>query len=194
MVKCFQWRDIWGQAWIKTRRKSCTYLKTALSRQKWQDIGLGEGFLYLRIAWREINVSEAEWVRTGNQKATWSHSNANLGFKYIYLDACPEQNHLNFGYFPCSVQFKSVTQSCLTLSAPWTAALQASLPITNTQSLLKLMSIESVMPSNHLILSCPLLLQPSIFPRIRVFSTESVLHIRWPKYWSFRFSISPSNE
>ena len=77
---------------------------------------------------------------------------------------------------------------------PWTAALQASLSITNSRNLLKLMSIESVMPSNHLILYCPLLLLPSIFPSIRIFSNKSVLHIRWPKYWSFSFSISPSNE
>ena len=78
-------------------------------------------------------------------------------------------------------------------ATPWTAAHQASLSISNSQSLLKLMSIELVMPSNHLILCCPLLL-PSIFPSIRVFSSESVLCIRWPKYWSFSFSISPSNE
>ena len=71
---------------------------------------------------------------------------------------------------------------------------QASLSITNSQSLLKLMSIESVMPSNHLVLCHPFLLPPSIFPGIRVFSNESVLHIRWPRYWSFSFSISPSNE
>jgi len=77
---------------------------------------------------------------------------------------------------------------------PWTAAHQASLSITNSWSLLKLMSIESVMPSNHLILCRPLLLLPSIFPTIRVFSNESVLCIRWPKYWSFSFSISLSNE
>ena len=77
---------------------------------------------------------------------------------------------------------------------PWTAACQASVSITNSQSLLKLMSIEFVMLSNHLILCCPLLLPPSIFPSIRVFSNESVLHIRWPKYWSFSFSISPSND
>ena len=77
---------------------------------------------------------------------------------------------------------------------PWTAARQASLSITNSQSLLKLMSIESVMPSNHLILCCPLLLPPSIFTTIRVFSNESVLHIRWTKYWSFSFNISPSNK
>ena len=77
---------------------------------------------------------------------------------------------------------------------PWTTACQASLSITNSQSLLKLMSIELVMPSNHLILYHPLLLPPSILPNNRVFSKESVLHIRWPKGWSFSFSISPSNE
>ena len=77
---------------------------------------------------------------------------------------------------------------------PWTAAHQASLSITNSRSLLKLMSIESVLPSKYLILCRPLLLLPSIFPSIRVFSDESVLPIRWPKYWSFSFSISPSNE
>ena len=77
---------------------------------------------------------------------------------------------------------------------PWTAARQASLSITNSLSLLKLMPFELVMPSNHLILCRPLLLLPSIFPNIRVFSNESFLHIRWPKYWSFSFSISPSNE
>ena len=77
---------------------------------------------------------------------------------------------------------------------PWTAARQTSLSITNSQSLLKLMSIESVMPSNHHILCCPLLLLPSIFPSIRVFSNESALCIRWPKDWSFSFSLSPSNE
>ena len=86
--------------------------------------------------------------------------------------------------FSCSVMCDSVT--------PWTAAHQASLPITNAQSLLKLMSIQSVMPSNHLILSRPLLLPPSIFLSIRVFFNESVLHIRRPKYWSISFS--PSNE
>ena len=77
---------------------------------------------------------------------------------------------------------------------PWTAALQASLSITKSQSLLKLMSVTSVMPSNHLILCCSLLLSPSIFPRIRVLSNESALHIRWPKNWSFSFNISPYDE
>ena len=90
-----------------------------------------------------------------------------------------------------SVQLFSYVQYSVT---PWTAAHQASLSITNSRSLLKLMSIESVMPSNHLILCFPLILLPSVFPSIRVFSSESVLHIRWPKYWSFSFSISPSNE
>ena len=95
-----------------------------------------------------------------------------------------------------SVQFSSVQSlSCVQLFVTlWTAARQSSLSITNSQSLLKLMSIESVMPFNHLILCHPLLLLPSIFPSIRVFSNESILHTRWPKYWSFSFDISPSNE
>ena len=95
-----------------------------------------------------------------------------------------------------SSQFSSVQSlSCVWLFViPWIAARQASLPITNSQSLLKLMSIESMMPSSHLILCCPLLLPPPIFPSIRVFSNESALRMRWPKYWSFSFSISPSNE
>ena len=85
--------------------------------------------------------------------------------------------------------------SCVRLfGTPWTAARQASLFITNSQSLLRLMSIESVMPSNYLILCCPLLLLPSVFPSIRVFSNESALRMRWPKYWSFSFNISSSNE
>ena len=79
-------------------------------------------------------------------------------------------------------------------ATPWTAARQASLSITNSQSLLKLMSFESVMPCNHIILCRPLLLPPSIFPSIRVFSYEAALRIRWPKYWSFSFNISLSNE
>ena len=96
-----------------------------------------------------------------------------------------------------SVQFSSVQFSCSVVSdsvTPWTAARQASLPITNSRSLLKLMSIESVMPSNHLILCRPLLFLPPIPPSIRVFSNKSTLCMRWPKYWSFSFSITPSNE
>ena len=101
---------------------------------------------------------------------------------------------------PSLIYFASVSQSVQSLSrvrlfaTPWTEAFQASLSITNSQSLLKLMSIELVMPSNLLILCHPLLLPPSIFSSIRVFSNESALHIRWPKYWSFSFNISPSKE
>ena len=90
-----------------------------------------------------------------------------------------------------SIQFLSCVQLFVT---PWTVAHQASLSITNSRGLFKLMSKELVMPSNHLILCCPFLLPPSIFPSISVFSNESVLHMRWPKYWSCSFSISPSNE
>ena len=103
-----------------------------------------------------------------------------------------------------SSQWEKLNEHCISsvqslshvwlFATPWTSAHQASLSITNSQSLLKLMSIASVKPSNHLILCCPLLLPPSIFPSIRVFSKESVLCIRWPKYWNFNFSISPSNE
>ena len=98
--------------------------------------------------------------------------------------------------FSCAYHFSSIQllSHVQIFATPWTAARQAFLSITNSQSLLKLMPIESVRPSNHLILCCPLLLLPSIFPSIRVFSSESVLLIRWPKYWTFSFSISPSNE
>ena len=96
-------------------------------------------------------------------------------------------------YLFCVYSVQSL--SCVRLFVtPWSAACQSSLSITNSWNLLKLTSIESVMPSNHLVLCRPLLLQPSIFSSIRVFSSESVLHIMWPKYWSFSFSISPSNE
>ena len=93
-----------------------------------------------------------------------------------------------------SAQFSSVTQLCPTLCDPMNCSILGLLSITNSQSPPKSMSIESVMPSNHLILCCLLLLLPSIFPIIRVFSSESALHIRWPKCWSFSFSINPSNE
>ena len=98
---------------------------------------------------------------------------------------------MSFSRYFSSVQSFSHVQLFAT---PWTAACQASLSVNNSWSLLKLMSIELVMPSNHLLLCRPLLLPPSIFPSIRVFSNESALCIRWPKYWSFSFSISPSNE
>ena len=101
---------------------------------------------------------------------------------------------ISYPVYGTFVRFSSVASHVGLFVTPWTAARQASLSITNSWSLLKVMSIESVMPSNHLILCHPLLLLPSIFPSIRVFSNESVPHIRWPKYWSFSFSISPSNE
>ena len=100
---------------------------------------------------------------------------------------------LSLLYFFSSVQFNPL--SCVQLFAPpWTAAGQASLSITNSQSLLKVMPIEPVMPSNHLILCYPVLLLPSIYPSIKVFTNESVFRIRWSKYWGFSFSINPFNE
>ena len=110
----------------------------------------------------------------------------------MYLKIFGSLPNILFIYIISSVQFsRSIVSNSAT---PWTAAHQASLSITNSQCSLELMSIESVMPSNHLILCCPLLFSPSIFPSIRVFSGESILHIRWPRYWSFSFSISTSNE
>ena len=106
---------------------------------------------------------------------------------WILISFCHLKAEWDCQWF-CSVHLLSCVRPFAT---PWTAARQASLSISNSQSLLKLMSIESVIPSNHLILCCPLLLLPSIFPSTRVFSNESVLHIRWPKYWSFSFTISP---
>ena len=97
-------------------------------------------------------------------------------------------------YWTTSILLFSHSVTSQRFVTPWTAAHQACLSLTISWSLLKLVSIESVMPSNHLILCQPLLLPPSVFPSIRIFSNESVLHIRWPKYWGFSFSISPSNE
>ena len=126
---------------------------------------------------------------------TWSFVNIVVSRDLsVYLDRMLHRKYNLAIRSPGSVQFSSVAQSCLTLCDPWTAVCQASLSITNSWSLLKLMSIELVIPSNYLIFCRPLLLLPSIFPSIRVFSNESGLHIRWPKYWSFSFSISPSSE
>ena len=117
----------------------------------------------------------------------------------LLMTICPDV-HLCPTYNPNTSSQKGQFSSVQSLShdrlfaTPWTAECQASLSITNSRSFLKLMSIESVMLSNHLILCCPLLLPPSVFPRIRVFSNESILCIRWPKYWSFSLSISPSIE
>ena len=121
-----------------------------------------------------------------------SHWSINMSFPVSKL------SHLNYSGFIINLDIWWVVVQLLShvwlFATPWTAICQASLSFTISQNLLKLMSIESVMPSNHLILCHPLLLPPSIFPSIRVFSNESALHIRWPKYWSFSFSVSPSNE
>ena len=128
--------------------------------------------------------------------ALWDFKSCSFDVYLVWTSNCTGINqHCLFpvNYF-CIPYFSSVQSlsHVQLFETPWTAAHQASLSITNSWSLLKIMSIESVMPSNHLILCCPLLLPPSIFPSIRVFSNESVLHITWPKYWSFSFSISPS--
>ena len=115
-------------------------------------------------------------MHTGAHTYTLTHTHEALKYNLLMFSSVQSLSHVRL------------------FVTPWTAARQTSLSITNSRSLLKLMSIESVMPSNHLILCCPLLLPPSIFPSIRVFSNESVLLIRWPKYWSFSFNISPSNE
>ena len=133
-----------------------------------------------------------------------SHLKAFIHTFHLYLsspcypspDCLPSPCYL-LGPMSGPARTQSVQCSCSVMSdsvTPWTAAHQDSLSMTNSRSLLKLISIESVMPFNHLILCHPLLHPPSIFPSIRVFSNESVLCIRWPKYWSFSFSISPSNE
>ena len=109
------------------------------------------------------------------------------------VDSLP-RSHLVSPYEKIQFNNSSVTQSCPTLCDPMDAACQASLSVTNSQSLLKLLSIDLVMPSNHLILCHPLLLLPSIFPSIRIFSSKSALRISWPEYWSFSFSIIPPNE
>ena len=140
-----------------------------------------------RIEWslHKGSLQESKWNKINKITSVryWAHWSVSMDFSLRI-----------FMWY--SVQFSSVQllSRVWLFATPWTAAYQASLSITNSWSLLKLMSIESVMPSNHLILCRPLLLLPSIFPSIRVFSTDSVLHIRWPKYWSFSFSISPSNE
>ena len=115
---------------------------------------------------------------------------------YIQYMSLENFKYLKMRYHYTVIQFNSVQwlSHVWLIATPWTAACQASLSINNSWSLLKLMSNRLMMPSSHLILCHPLLLLPSIFPSIRVFSNESVLHIRWPKYWSFSFSISTSNE
>ena len=140
------------------------------------------------------------WPAPWEQNAGFKASVAADGQRSVCLYRAAQSSSVLWGPFldsdSKSIRFSSVQLfSCVQhFTTPWTTACQASLSITNSQSLLKLMSIELVMPSNHLILCRPLLFPPSIFPSIRVFSKESVLCIRWPKYWNFSFSISPSNE
>ena len=136
-----------------------------------------------------LNVMSSSWRIRGPGSIRYDRSKWSPG------------SHLIMGKMPMasagvSEMFSSVQslRHVWLFVTPWTAARQASLSITNSRSLLKLMSTELVMPSNHLILCCSLLLLPSIFPSTRVFSNESALHTRWPKYWSFSFNISPSNE
>ena len=149
--------------------------------------GLNLGLLHCRQIFYHLShqgspVSSYDW--------------STIHFLMICLTKIKDKDFLRW----CSIWYPEALSSVQSLShvrlfaTPWTAARQASLSITNSQSLLKLMSIKSVMPSNHLILYHPLLLLPLIFPSIRVFSNESALCIRWPKYWSFRCNISPTNE
>ena len=131
-----------------------------------------------------------------NGRCIWTWNSLGLWLLFFHLTKRKHCYHFPESIGGWSVQFSSIKSlsHIRFFVIPWTAACQASLSITNSQSLLKFISIESVMPSNHLMLCCPLLLLPSVFPSIRVFSSESVLHIRWPKYWSFSFNIIPSNE
>ena len=116
-------------------------------------------------------------------------------YLYSKRSCCKQLTRNSYGCsFMPSVQFSSVAQSCPALCDPMDCSTPGLPAITNSRRPPKPMSIQLMMPSNHLILCCPLLLLPSIFPSIRVFSNESILRIRWPKYWSFRFSLSPSNE
>ena len=141
-------------------------------------------------------VPQLETVKQQSDPKSWDWTLYDLGFfkpfqpQVSWMCFLPAQGPKN-NYF--HKQFSSV-QSLRLFVTPWTVARQASLSITNCRSLPKLMSIDSVMPSSHLILCHPFHLLPSTFPSIRVFSNESALHIRWPKYWSFSFNISPSNE
>ena len=136
-------------------------------------------------------------IITSNLNVVLESSPPQMSFHYV-MDDSLRLNNLQNDYLIqhlilCSSYVQLLSRVWLFVT-PWTVAHKASLPITNSRSLLKLISIELVMPSNHLIPCHPLLLPPSIFPSIRVFSNESILHIRWPKYWTFSISISPSNE
>ena len=159
------------------------------------------GILQARILWRSSQprnqTQEALSLRKLREN---SLSFQYLSFSYFLFESHPQrikETQAVTCQVPLDITFSSVQllSHVRLFATPWTTALQASLSITSSRSWLKPMSIELVMPSNYLILfSHPLLLLPSIFPSIRVFSSESVLHIRWPKYWGFSFNISPSNQ
>ena len=150
---------------------------------------VSEGFPYGSVV-KNLSAMQETWVQSLGWEDPWRREWQPCQYSGM-------ENSMDRGVWQAIVHLFSAVQSlcCVWLFVtPWTAASQASLFITNSQSLLKLMSIELVMPSNRLILCYPLLLLPAILPSIRVFSSESVLHIRWPKYWSFSFSISPFND
>ena len=147
--------------------------------------------MIVREHYELLQTNKSEIYKIEIRKILWKRQITNTNtFKMLASYACFCKEHVSIGNF-CLVQLLSHVRLFAT---PWIATCQAFLSITNSQSLLKLMSIALVMPSNYPIFCHPLLLLPSIFPSIRVFSNESFLLIRWPKYWSFSFSISPSNE
>ena len=162
-----------------------------------QDVVSGAGLLFNGRGPEELRKSPgftsrrpvnwlAEWPQ--ERHSIWASASSS-----VILDGWCLSHLLELLWPPWDTSVQWLSHVWL-FAAPWTAAHQASLSITNAQTLLKLMSLELVIPSSHLILCCPLFLLPSIFPRIRVFSNESVLCIRWPKYWSFTFNSSPSSE
>ena len=172
----------WGQAWTSCHHGCCSW--ESLSFPRFSLTGVEFGARMVNIDGKQIKLQIWDTVRENKNTLVPNITvKADAGIKG-YDGGAKDGGQ-------SSVQSLSRVQLFVT---PWTAARQASLSITNSWNLLKLMSIESVMPSNHLILCHPLLLLPSIFPTIRIFSNESVLRIRWQKYWSFSFSISPPSE
>ena len=172
----------WGQAWTSCHHGCCSWESHSFPR--FSLTGVEFGARMVNIDGKQIKLQIWDTVRENKNTLVPNITvKADAGIKG-YDGGAKDGGQ-------SSVQSLSRVQLFVT---PWTAARQASLSITNSWNLLKLMSIESVMPSNHLILCHPLLLLPSIFPTIRIFSNESVLRIRWQKYWSFSFSISPPSE
>ena len=160
-----------------------------------QNAGQDESQSGIKIARRNINNFRYAWHhpygRKWKTKEPLGEGERGQWKTWLKTQHSKNKDHRIQSHSASSVQSLSPVWLFAT---PWTAARQASLSITNSRSLLRLMPIESVMPSSHLMLFCPLLLLPSILPSVRVFSIESVLHVRWPKYWSFSFNISSSNE